>query len=325
MHKISLFAACAIALAAPALANEPAETGITAPGPDAPLSGTLRETAGPRIAMALIIPGSGPTDRDGNNPLVGNAGTYRLLAEGLAEHGIASVRIDKRGMFGSRAAVADANAVTIPDYVSDTASWISAIRAQTGAPCIWLIGHSEGGLVALASAGAVEGVCGLVLLAAGGRPFGEVIRQQLRANPANAPLLAAGERAIDELTAGRRVAADALTGPLLQVFHPAVQGYLISAMAIDPAKLAAETELPMLIVQGGKDIQVPIEDGQRLKAAQPRARLVTLPTANHVLKHAAGDSMAENLAIYRAADLPLSEGVVSTIAEFMRDFSPRER
>lgn len=317
MTKFALLTACAMVLSAPAFANTPAEAPMSAPGPDAPLSGMLRDAAGKRQAMALIIPGSGPTDRDGNNPLMGKAGTYRLLAEGLAAQGIASVRIDKRGMFGSRAAVADPNAVTIPDYVSDIASWVSAIRAQTGAPCVWLIGHSEGGLVALASAETVEGVCGLVLLAAGGKPFGEVIRLQLRANPANAPLLEAGERAIDELTAGRRVAPEALPGPLVQVFNPAVQGYLISAMAIDPAKLAANTSLPMMILQGGRDIQVPTEDGERLKAAQPQATLVTLPTANHILKDVASDSMADNIAVYRAPDLPLSEGVVTAIAKFM--------
>lgn len=177
MLRSALSTACAIALAAPAFASGPAETSATAPGPDAPLSGTLREALGERKAAALIIPGSGPTDRDGNNPLIGNAATYRLLAEGLSEQGIASVRIDKRGMFGSRAAVPDPNAVTVPDYVSDVASWVSAIRTGTGVSCVWLIGHSEGGLVALASADNVEGVCGLVLLATGGRPFGEVIRQ----------------------------------------------------------------------------------------------------------------------------------------------------
>lgn len=317
MPKFALLAACALALVAPAHADAPSETPIAAPGPDALLSGTLRSAAGTQRAIALIIPGSGPTDRNGNNPLIGNAATYRLLAEALAEQGIASLRIDKRGMFGSRAAVADPNAVTIPDYVADTAAWVSTIRAQTGAPCVWLIGHSEGGLVALASAGTVEGVCGLVLLATGGRPFGEVIRQQLRANPANAPVLAAGERAIDELTAGRKVAPDTLPGPLIQVFHPAVQGYLISAMALDPAQLAADTALPMMIVQGGKDIQVPTGDAERLKAAQPRAALLLVPGMNHVLKDVAGDSMAENIAVYRAPDLPLSDSVVPAITSFM--------
>jgi uncharacterized protein len=73
-----------------------------------------------------------------------------LLAEGLAERGIGSVRIDKRRMFASSAAVADANAVTIDDYVADVGAWIGVIRKETGVSCVWLLGHSEGGLVVLA-------------------------------------------------------------------------------------------------------------------------------------------------------------------------------
>lgn len=319
MYRSTLLTAGAIALSVSAMANTPIEVPISAPGPESPLSGTLRKADGKQIAVALIIPGSGPTDRDGNNPLVGNSETYRLLAAGLAKQGISSVRIDKRGMFGSRSAVPDPNAVTIPDYVNDTASWIAAIRAQTGAPCVWVIGHSEGGLVALASASQVEDICGLVLLATGGRPFGEVISGQLRGNPANAALVEPAVRAINELTAGRRVAHEALPGPLIQLFHPSVQGYLISAMSLDPAELIAETTLPLLIVQGGKDLQVPVADGERLKMANSGAKLIILPNANHVLKDVAGDSPSDNLAAYRDPDLPLSEGLVSGISTFVRD------
>src|SRR5688500_6844821 len=55
------------------------------------------------MAVALIIAGSGPTDRNGNNPMMKNE-SLRLLAHGLAMHNIASLRIDKRGLGESRAA-----------------------------------------------------------------------------------------------------------------------------------------------------------------------------------------------------------------------------
>ena len=71
------------------------------------------------IPVVLIVPGSGPTDRDGNSPLGGAAVPYALLARALARQGIASVRIDKRGLFGSAGAVAGSNAVTIADYGDD--------------------------------------------------------------------------------------------------------------------------------------------------------------------------------------------------------------
>lgn len=88
-------------------------------------------------------------------------------------------------------------------------------------------------------------------------------------------------------------------------------------MALDPAKLAAATSLPILIVQGGKDIQVPVSDAERLKVAQPKATLVTLSSANHILKDVAGDSIADNIAVYRSIDKPLSEAVIPTISEYI--------
>lgn len=202
----------------------PAQTSgeIEAIGPNGPLRGTIVLPAnnGPII---LMIPGSGPTDRDGNSPLGVNAATYRLLAEGLAQQAIGSVRIDKRGMFGSQGAVPDADAVTIADYVRDTDAWVNAIRARTGAKCVWLLGHSEGGLVALAAAATVDHLCGLILVATPGRPLGEVLKEQLRANPANSALLDAADHAIDELSAGRRVDVAKLAPALAPLFKPAVQ------------------------------------------------------------------------------------------------------
>lgn len=320
MIKRMMILAGLAALGAPLHAGTlPAEEPVEAPGPQGPLAGTLLRAAGSQKAVALIIPGSGPTDRNGNNPLGLQADSYRLLAKGLAGEGITTVRIDKRGMFASAGAVADANAVTVPDYIADTAAWVKVIRAQTGAECVWLIGHSEGGLVALAAAQEVEGLCGLVLVAAAGRPMGEVMREQLRANPANASLLPAAEAAIDALGAGQRVEPSALPPALMPLFHPSVQGFLVSAFALDPAKLAAEVRLPLLIVQGGKDIQVRMVDAERLKAANADAVLTVLQNATHTLKDVATDSLPDNLATYRNPNLPLSEGLVSGIAAFVRE------
>ncbi|ASJ90954.1 alpha/beta hydrolase [Porphyrobacter sp. CACIAM 03H1] len=319
MNKPAIILACAAALAHPAAAGTaPAEVPIEAPGPQGALAGTMARSIEGEGPVALIIPGSGPTDRDGNSPMGIAAASYRLLAQGLAANGITTVRIDKRGMFGSDAAVADANAVTIADYVSDIATWVRRTREETGTPCVWLIGHSEGGLVSLAAAQEVPGLCGLVLIAAPGKPMGEVIRAQLRANPANASLLPAAEIAIDRLTAGEKVEAETLPQPLLPLFGPAVQDYLISAFALDPSELAKRADLPMLIVQGGKDLQVPAEDARRLAAANPSAVLEILPDANHVLKDVAGSSPADNLVTYGNPDLPLAEAVVPTIAGFIR-------
>jgi uncharacterized protein len=290
---------------------------VEAPGPSGPLRGTMLAPASGAAPMMLFIPGSGPTDRDGNNRLGLKSSTYRLIAEALAARGIGTVRIDKRGMFGSNAAVADANAVTIDDYATDVGSWTASIRKATGAPCVWLLGHSEGGLVALAAAQKATDICGLILVATAGAPLGEVLRQQLRANPANAPILDQAMAAIEALEAGKRADVSAMNPALLPLFAPQVQGFLINAFSYDPAKLIAAVEKPVLIIQGARDMQVGAADAERLKAAAPKAELVLLPQANHVLKAVNSDDRRANALTYSNPNLPLAPGVVDAIANFV--------
>ncbi|VVE86822.1 alpha/beta hydrolase [Pandoraea bronchicola] len=295
-------------------------TQIQAPGPkglQGPLAGTFEAPADSH-ATVLIIPGSGPTNRDGNNPLGVRAAPYQRLADGLAQHGIGSVRIDKRGMFGSAGAVADPNAVTVDDYVQDTLAWIDTIRTKTGTRCVWLLGHSEGGLIALATAARhPESLCGLILVSTGGRPLGDVLSEQLHANPANAAIADAGDTAIRSLTQGQRVDVSTLPPPLSPLFDPAVQGFLMSLFAQDPAKLIAQVPVPVLIVQGERDLQVTASDAQRLKHARPSATLALLPDTNHVLKTVTTDDRAANIQTYGNASLPLAPGVVETITRFI--------
>jgi uncharacterized protein len=305
----------AAAASASAASATPAE--LHAPGPNGPLSGTLTMAAENGAPVALIIPGSGPTDRNGDSRLGVKASTYRLLAEELAFRGVSTVRIDKRGMFGSAGSASDPNAVTIDDYVLDARNWIEAIKTRTGAGCVWLIGHSEGGLVALAAAQAGADVCGLVLVATAGRPLGQVLKEQLRAGGVDAPSLAQAEEAIDALAKGYRVDATRLSPALAPLFDPALQGFLMSAFRLDPGRLAAGIEKPVLIVQGARDIQVGVADAHLLKAALPSATLAVLPDVNHILKTVGTNDRAANVATYTDPNLPLAPGVSDLIAEFL--------
>lgn len=300
---------------------------IEAKGPEGMLSGTLLMPAGEArtpVPVVLILPGSGPVDRDGNSPLGIKAGTYRLLAEGLAASGVASVRIDKRGMFASRQAFARPDDVTVSAYADDVHQWLDSARKRTGAGCIWLAGHSEGGLIALAAARGREDVCGVILLSAMGRPAGDVLREQLKANPANAPILDEADKVLRELEAGRRVPAESVAPVLQPVFRPAVQGFLISVLQIDPAREAAALGKPLMVVQGEKDLQVTMADARRLHEAVPGSTLLVLPKANHVLKDVEGDNRLDNLMAYQHRNLPLSSGLVEGVVRFIRSAGPEK-
>ena len=294
-----------------------AEHYLEAPGPAGLLKGTLLSAGVKSGPVVLIIPGSGPTDRDGNNPLGVKASTFRLLAESLASRGVTTLRIDKRGMFASAAATPDANAVTIADYVSDVKSWVAVLRKETEAPCVWLLGHSEGGLVAMAAAKEQADVCGLVLLATAGRPMGAVLRDQLTANPANGPFLGQALPTIDRLEQGQRVDTANMHPALQGLFNPSVQGFLISAFSYDPRRLLSGYSKPVLVLQGLRDMQVKEADAQLLKEANPQARLVLLPDTNHVLKSVSSDDIRANMATYVDPGLPLATGVVDAIASFL--------
>ncbi len=304
------------------LAAAPASAGereIEVPGPEGPLKGVLTQPATPtRPPVVLVIPGSGPTDRDGNNSYGIKAAPYRLLARALERRGIATLRIDKRGLFSSRAAIADANAVRLSDYVDDVGAWTTALRREAGAECVWLLGHSEGGLIALLAANQMSGLCGLLLVATPGRPMGDILREQLGRDPANAPLLAQAMWAIEALEAGREVDDADLHPALRPLFAKPVQGFLIDLLARDPADLAARLSLPMLIVQGRRDLQVGEVDAARLKAARPGPHLVFIDDMNHVLKPVppTGGRQA-NLAAYADPDLPLADGLAGALADFI--------
>lgn len=288
------------------------ETPVTASANPA-LHGTLLAPSGAITAAAVIIPGSGPTDRNGDQPGM-RTDMLRLLARGLADHGIATIRFDKRGVGESASAAADEVSLRFLDYAADVRAWVVEAAVRTGRRCVWLIGHSEGSLVALAAvARDPERVCGLVLLAGAGRPAAVVLREQLRNLPE--PLRAKAEAILSELEHGRLVDVPPVFAPL---FRREVQPYILSLLPLDPASLIRGYRGPVMIGQGTTDLQVGMADAEALAAAQPRARLVRFEGVNHLLKVAPADRAA-NLAVYGRPDLPLAPRVVGSVAAFILD------
>ena len=300
----AVFAATGMAAQAAALSDE-----ISAGA----LKGTYLE-AKEGQSLVLIVPGSGPTDRDGNNPQGVNANAYKHLAEQLAARGIGSVRVDKRGMFGSIEA-GDPNAVSIETYTEDYHAWIDTIRARTDMRCIYLLGHSEGALMVSAAAAGRSDVCGIILVAGVGRPMGDVLRTQLKENPANAPILEQAFSAIEKLEAGERVDTSKLHPGLAPLFAEQVQGFLISLFNADPLALVRKANVPTLVIQGTNDLQVSVEDAELLAAAAAVSPVI-VEGMNHILKKSPQDR-AGNFATYAKPDLPVVEEVIDVIEAFV--------
>lgn len=278
--------------------------------PTGTLSGTLI-TAG--TIAALIIAGSGPTDRDGNSALNLRSNVYKLLAEGLAAHGISTLRYDKRGVGESKAAMTAEQDLRFQTYVDDARTWAHELSLRTGVKRVWLIGHSEGALIAERVAEHNDEVCGLILICGAGRKAADILRQQLGATLPD-PLKQQAFDALAELEKGRPVASP--PPPLLGLFRASVQPYMISWLPLDPATILATLKQPVFILQGDTDIQVSLEDARRLAAARSDTHLTILNGVNHVLKIAPEERTA-NMATYNDPDLPLAPGVVDTVVNWI--------
>jgi uncharacterized protein len=258
--------------------------------------------------LALIIAGSGPTDRNCNNPTMTND-AYKKLAHELASSGITSIRYDKRGIAESVAAVESESSLVFYDYVQDAKDWIQQAKQDKRFTQVVLIGHSEGSMIGILAA---EKADKFISVAGPGRGIGVVLKEQLSAQPK-----AVQDEAfpmIDTLSMGKKLTQ--VSPAMMPLFRPSIQPYMISWLKYDPAVELKKLKIPVLIIQGTTDIQVSLEDAKLLSAAKPDAKLLIIDKMNHILRTVDGDRTA-NLATYNQAELPLAEGFVKGIVAFI--------
>lgn len=294
------------------MAHDFAPQAINLATPTGTLSGTWMRAG--KIA-ALIIAGSGPTDRDGNSVLNLRSNAYKLLAEGLAAEGISTLRYDKRGVGASQAALTAEKDLRFETYVDDARAWSHELAVRSGVERVWLIGHSEGALIAEKVAEHNPEICGLILISGAGRRAADVLREQLKTSLPDSLKQQAFD-ALLELESGRTIASP--PPPLLGLFRPSVQPYLISWLSLDPAAILAILKQPVFILQGDTDLQVSVEDAGRLAAARVDTHLAILNGVNHVLKVAPLERAA-NMATYNDPELPLAPGVLDTVLHWIRE------
>ena len=264
------------------------------------------------VPVVLILAGSGPTDRDGNNPDGGRNDSLKRLAWVLAKHNIASVRYDKRGVAASLAATPDERNLSVEAYVNDAVAWGQKLKSDPRFGPLILLGHSEGALIATLAAPRTDAAA-LISLSGSARPVDQVIREQL-ARSLPPPLMLRSNELLDSLKAGHTDAN--VPAPLQPIFRPSVQPYLISLFRQDPAKAFAQLKIPALIVQGSNDMQVGVGDAQALKAAKPDAELAVIDGMNHVMRIVPAD-VKRQLASYKDPQLPLAAELGSKLIAFI--------
>jgi uncharacterized protein len=264
------------------------------------------------IPVVLLISGSGPTDRDGNQPRLPND-SLRQLAAALAANGVATLRYDKRGVGASRAAGPAESDLRFDQYVDDAAGWLASLKADPRFSLVAVAGHSEGAHIgALAAAKADAGA--FISMSGMGRKVADVLRTQLKPKLPE-PLWKESERILAALEKGET--ANEVPKELMVLYRPSVQPYLISWFRQSPTEAVARLQVPVLIVQGTADVQVAVEEGERLKAAARRGEMFLVKDMSHVFKRVSADP-ASQMQGYTDPSVPIVPELAPRIADFLR-------
>jgi uncharacterized protein len=276
------------------------------------LHGTLDLPSGTvPFPVVVIVAGSGPTDRDGNQPSMKND-SLKLLSRELAAKGIAALRYDKRGVGESSAAAHREEDLRFETYVDDVVQWVALLRHDPRFSALALVGHSEGSLIGMVAARQAK-IDEFISLAGSGRAASKLIREQL-GTKLPPSLKARSDYILDELVAGRNVAE--VPSELAPLFRPTVQPYMISWFKYDPVRELASLKIPVLIMQGTSDLQVTVDDAKQLAAANKNAKLRLMDGINHVLKRA--KTPAEQQAAYTDPSIPIDARVVEETIGFLK-------
>ena len=271
-----------------------------------------------RIPVALIVAGSGPTDRNGNSAgalrAQNNSNLYAILAWQLANAGIASVRYDKR-VLGDNLQKIDLPSITIDDFIADAIAGARKLVADPRFSRVILIGHSEGAELVLQAVNRGAPAAGIVMMSGAGRPIMPVLREQLSKQ------LPPAEMAKWDSASARYLRGedpgDVHPG-LKSLLQPANRKFMQSWAKYDPAAEIAKVKVPVLIVQGGHDIQIGEADARALKAAQPAAKLVVIPAANHVFRAATTDDRIAQMKLYVDPTIPIVPELTPAIVDWIK-------
>jgi uncharacterized protein len=261
-----------------------------------------------RPPVVLLIAGSGSTDHDGNGPQVKPA-TLKKLSEQLVARKIATLRYDKRGAGGWKPEYGRPEDFRFPQFVDDATALVNYLRGSRKFSRVVLAGHSEGGLVAILTARRVP-VDRLVLLVTAARRQGDLVKAQLE-KKLPPEKLEPIVKAIDAIMAGQIVDPP----PQGLAIAPSMQPGIASAFTEDPIPPLKLIDQPILIIGGGRDLQMARLDFAALSAAAPAAKTLWIPGMNHVLVDVTDD--ADNLAAYNQPERALDAELIDTVAAFV--------
>lgn len=260
--------------------------------------------------LVIFVHGSGNVDRNGNQGAAVKATYIKQLSEALNQKGIAFYRYDKRTSVQANMKFL-MSGVTLSDFVDDVKIVIDHFKDDSRFSRIILIGHSQGSLVGMLAV--TEDVDKYISLAGPASRTDQTIIEQLRKQNGDSIAGIAASHFKELKTTGKIEKVNPL---LFQLFNPQNQSFFKSWMMYDPKEEIKKLNISTLVINGTKDLQVPVEEAEALHLANEASEMVIIKNMNHVLKYIEKDE--DNFKSYTLPDFPLPESLVHVIADFVK-------
>lgn len=263
-----------------------------------------------KIPLVILIPGSGPTDRNGNNVSMKN-NSLKFLAEQLTKENIAVYRYDKSVLSFTKEDKGKIDSLTFETFINEARSVITYFKNTNNYSKIIVAGHSQGSLVGMIAAQNTADA--FISLEGAGRTIDKILVEQISLQ---APFLKEEtQRVLTELKNGKTV--EEFNPMLISLFNKSVQPFLISWIRYDPQVEIKKLTVPVLIINGSKDIQVTISDAKLLNEANDNSQLEIIEGMNHIFKEIKGE-LNENMLSYSNPDLPVMTALSKIISTFVK-------
>jgi len=267
------------------------------------LPGTLTFSSD-KQPLIIWVHGSGGVDRDGNQTQY-----IKQFRDEINKNNIAFFSFDKRTANPKNVTFLQQDGVLIADFVSDVKEVVHYFKDDERFTEIILAGHSQGSLIAMM---ALDNVDKYISIAGAGETIDKTLVRQITAQSAEFGKLT--ETYLKELKETGEIKE--VDPNLMSLFAPQNQPFLASWVAINPLEKIKKVNVPALIINGDKDLQVQVLDAENLKKAKPDAKLVIVKNLNHMLKNIEKDE--DNMKSYMSSDFPISKQLIQTIVEFVK-------
>ena len=279
------------------------------------ISGTLfqPEKITKRANLVILIAGSGPTDRNGNQKGMTN-NSLKFLAEELSKTGTSVFSFDKRIIMQIKNGTVDESKLSFDDMVADAVAVVDYFSKSKNYKNVVIAGHSEGSLIGMLAA--TNNVQGFISIAGSGRPINEILEEQILKQLPN--VKDELHQKLELLKEGKIFDPKSMNAFIAPLFRDSVQPYMISWIKYNPQIEIQKLNIPVLIVNGDKDLQISVFEAELLKKARPSAKLNIILNMNHIFKVISGDT-SENMASYNIGTIPIAADLVVKINAFINE------